>query len=245
MPTAEQIIFGTMRMHEIERTPEYWAGFFEQLYDRGVRVLHSSDEYESFGLLCATLDHLHRSSPSSQFRHVVKLAEPSFDSEGFDRNRLEARLAHYRNSLQCDSIEDVQWMWRQDLKDEPKRIADLTRSLPEISETVEALKQQGQLRRLFCFPYTVTCADLLLDVECIDGYTIYRNQREAEYDYLLDSCESRSKTCLVIRPFAAGQSLGAGLTAPVEQLAAALDHPAIEAAILSTSSLLHLDNLID
>lgn len=244
MPAAEQIIFGTMRMHEIERKPEIWAEFFEQLYARGVRVLHSSDEYESFALLCASLEHLRKSSATCRFRHVVKLAEPSFDNDGFNRGRLAERLMRYSDALQSDLIDDVQWMWRQDLKNEPKRISDLTGSLSEISETVVALKQQGLMRRFFCFPYTTTCSDALLDAEFVDGFTIYRNQREHEFDYLLDSCADRSKTCLVIRPFAAGDLLEAGRPEPREQLAVALDHIAIEAAILSTSSLAHLDDLI-
>lgn len=244
MPAAEQIIFGTMRMHEIARTPEIWADFFEELYARGVRVLHSSDEYESFDLLCETLDHLHKGPSACRFRHVVKLAEPSFDDDGFDRGRMEERLKRYGDVLRTDMVDDVQWMWRQDLKNEPKRIADLTGSIAQISEAVRALKHEGLMRRFLCFPYTKTCADVLLDAEFVDGYTIYRNEREHEYDYLLDSCAVRSKACLVIRPFAAGELLEPGRATPREHLAAALDHTAIEAAVLSTSNLSHLDELI-
>lgn len=84
----------------------------------------------------------------------------------------------------------------------------------------------------------------MVDAEFIDGFTVYRNRLEREYDDLLDMCPSRSKSCLVIRPFAAGKLLDEESEFPRELLTAALDHPAVEAAIFSTSNLAHLDALI-
>lgn len=231
-------------MPETARPTAFWPTFFEELFVRDIRVLHSSAEYDSFELLCSTLTQLRSNSPACQFRHVVKLAEPSFDDSGFSATRLQERLDRYRDALGTDQIDGVQWMWRQDLKAEAKRIHDLRESFARISDAVAELKERGTIKRFMCFPYTVEFGTSVVDAEFIDGFTVYRNRLEREYDDLLDMCPSRSKSCLVIRPFAAGKLLDEESESPRELLTAALDHPAVEAAIFSTSNLAHLDALI-
>lgn len=243
MPQSRQIVFGTMRMDEISRAPEEWAQFFAALYDRGIRSIHSSDEYSSFGLLEETLAELRTMRPDCQFRHVVKLAEPSFDDACFDAERLIAKLASYCTRLSTKMVHDVQWMWRKDLKAEPQRIDETQSALPAIEKAVSQLKAEGKIQRFFCFPYSQGFADLLIEADFIDGFLIYRNAQEQEFDYILDRCAMVGKQCMIIRPFAAGATLGLH-GGPKSQLESALAHPAIEAAILSTSSLDHIDQLL-
>ncbi|MEQ1509316.1 MAG: hypothetical protein ABL909_02810 [Sphingopyxis sp.] len=239
-----QIVFGTMRMHEIERSSDEWADFLMEIHACGVRALHSSDEYDSFPLLCDVLTRLRERRPDIGFRHVVKLAEPSFDDTRFDAERLAAKLERYKAALGSATIHDVQWMWRKDLKAEAQRLADLHAAAPDIIASTAQLKRSGAIERFFCFPYSTAFADEAMKLGCFDGLVVYRNTNEREYDYLLEPCLAAGGKFLVIRPFAAGQALGAGLPTPREQLGAALDHAAIESAILSTSSLRHLDDLL-
>jgi hypothetical protein len=231
-------------MHEVDRSAREWATFFIEMHGRGVRTLHSSNEYDSFPLLRETLRELEAGDRSCRFKHVVKLAEPSFDDTGFDAGRLSDRVDGYRDELRSEVIHDIQWMWLQDLKSEGKRQDDLDGALSSIGNAVGSLKRSGGIERFFCFPYTPRFANRLINSEFLDGFAIYRNAREHEYDYLLDPCQARAKTCLAIRPFAAGGALGEGGPGPQAQLAAVLDHPAVEGAILSTSSLAHLDDLL-
>lgn len=244
MALPSQLIFGTMRMSLDMHPRAYWETFFEELYVREIQVVHSSSEYESFELLCSTLQELNRNSSSCKFRHVIKLAEPSFGENGFKVDRLQDRLESYRDDLGADQIDDVQWMWRQDLHTEGKRLQDLESSLSRISEVVAELKERGTIKRFLCFPYTVKFGINIIDSEFIDGFTVYRNRLEREYDGLLDMCQSRAKRCLAIRPFAAGDLLNTSSDVPRDVLSVALDHPAVEAAIFSTSNLAHLDELM-
>lgn len=222
----------------------FWETFFEELYAREIQVIHSSCEYESFELLCSTLKELKRNSSSCKFRHVIKLAEPSFGENGFSASRLQDRIERYRDDLGADQIDDVQWMWRQDLHTEGKRLQDLGNSLNRISEAVAELKERGTIKRFLCFPYTLEFGVCIIDNEFIDGFTVYRNRLERDYDGLLDMCHSRAKRCLAIRPFAAGDLLNTSSDIPRYVLSNALDHPAVEAAIFSTSNLAHLDALM-
>lgn len=244
MAKPSQITFGTMRMHEVDRSARQWADFLAEVHMRGVQTVHSSDEYDSYPLFCEALAIFRESNPGLQFRHVVKLAEPSFDDSGFDSTRLAARLEAYRHSLSADVINDVQWMWRKDLKDEGRRLKDGRSALAQIGDAASRLKADGKMDRFLCFPYTHGFADLMLETEFLDGFVIYRNANEREFDHLLDPCGANGKTCLIIRPFSAGATLNSD-SDPADQLAAALDHPAIESAILSTSSLAHLDQLLN
>ncbi len=245
MATASQLVFGSMRMHEAGKSVSEWADFFLAIHDRGIRVLHSSDEYDSYALFCATLALVRKRAPSCKFDHIVKLAEPSFDDTGFQQARLDRRVSSYLKTLQSDHIRDIQWMSRQDLKDDSQRIASMIGSMDEITRSFEALTSRGQVSRWLCFPYSLGFAEALLSASSIDGFAVYRNAHEREYDALVEKLPAAGKTCLAIRPFAAGASLNASQMSAREQIDAVLAHPAVEAAILSSSSLVHLDNLID
>ena len=97
MACSKRMVLGTMRMHETGNTPSALAKFLVAIHERGVRSLHSSFEYDSFPLLCETLKELNRNSSSCKFRHVVKLAEPTFNESGFNATRLQDRLERYRD----------------------------------------------------------------------------------------------------------------------------------------------------
>lgn len=240
---ADRIIFGTMRLLEAERTAEETADYLVELHELGIRSLHSSDEYASFPLLTSALAILARREPRRTFRHMVKLAEPSFDDDDrFSADRFSGRIDGYRRSLGVEHIDDVQWMWRRKVDDEPGRVSDFRRDAASIGDAVAAEKERGSIGRLFCFPYAPVFASDALDWQWVDGLAVYRNAEELEYDDVVDQAAAVGKAAIVIRPFFAGKLLKS--RDPAALLAMALDKPAIEAAILSTNSLAHMKALL-
>ena len=219
--------------------------FLTEVFKRGVITLHSSSEYDSFNLVCDALARIRRNAPEVQFRHIVKLAEPSFDDNTFVPDRLQKKVDAYCRALGCDRIDNVQWMWRRDLDADPSRVVAFRRAAATISESAKRLKDSGQIGRWFCFPYSLPFGgEAVLEAE-FDGLVIYRNRTERQFEPLLDEMVSRNKACFIIRPFLGGELLAVGAATPRQQLDASLDHPAIEGAILSTSNLAHLDELLD
>jgi hypothetical protein len=237
------ITLGTMRMLEIERSNREWVEHLRSVHDLGIRTLHSSVEYDSFPLLSTLLDEFTQAGGSRQFRHIVKLGEPSFDDATFDAGRLQKKVRDYCTALSVSGVDDVQWMWREGLKDDQRRISQFQAQLDQIAVAAGNLKRNGLLKRFFCFPYSVEFGRVALEHPSIDGLVVYRNREETEYDRLIDRADMLSKRCHVIRPFKAGSVLDGGQRSAAEALVFALDKPAIESAILSTNSLDHLRQL--
>jgi hypothetical protein len=245
MAHASQIVLGTMRMAEGSMEPADWSAFLQHAYQLGIRRLHSSHEYESFPLFCETLSLLRREAPAVQFRHVVKLAAPSFEDPGFSKDLLHRLIENYRKKLAVDIVHDVQWMWRHSLSDEPRRLTLAHAAMAAIGEVSMSMTEQGLIERFFCFPYTKGFADLILEQKLGNGLIVYRNLAEREFDSHLDICAAQGKAGIIIRPFHAGALVEEGAMDALDLLTQALDHPAIESAILSTSSRAHLEQLID
>lgn len=231
-----------MRLHEVERGVDDWAEFFAQAHAMGVDTLHSSTEYDSFPLFAEVLARLREMHPEIRFRHVVKLADPHFGEAGFDRARLGVRVKEYLDRLGIDQVDDVQWLWRNALDDDATRVSDFRAAASGIGTAVADLKREGLVGRLLCFPYSPAFAQEAVATAAIDGLVVYRNVDETEYDPAIHACAAAGKPCLIIRPFLAGKVIER--RSPGQLLAFALDKPAIEAAILSTSSLDHLADLI-
>lgn len=240
-----RIVLGTMRLHEAQRSVGEWVEFFVAAHRLGVTTLHSSSEYESFPLFCEILSRLARDAPDVRFRHMVKLGEPHFDEADFEPKRLSERIDCYRDALRVDCIADVQWMWRGGLDNDPVRISRFLARQSPIADGVDALKVGGRIGRFLCFPYTPPFAQAALDVAAVDGLVVYRNVQEREYDDAIDGAAARAKPSVVIRPFNAGKAFDGRGPGPLALLRLALDKPGIESAILSTSSIDHVEQLIE
>jgi aryl-alcohol dehydrogenase-like predicted oxidoreductase len=242
--TPGRLIFGTMRLGEVERSIEDWVAFFQDVHAMGITSLHSSSEYDTFPLLCEILRELAKADNSPKFRHVVKLAEPSFDDSGFDAARLEAKVAGYSAAFGVDCVDDVQWMWRHNLADDGERIETFKRNLPALTDAVESLKSQGKIGRFFCFPYSSAFANEALRAAAIDGLTVYRNAQETEYDAAIADCAELGKPVLVIRPLNAGKVLDQSAMSAAENVRYSLNLPAIAAGIISSNKLDHIRELL-
>ncbi len=239
-----KITLGTMRLGEITRSISDWVVFFENAYDLGVRTIHVSDEYDSWPLWLDIAAAYRLAVPAKPFRYIAKLGEPHFDKPRFSASRLQAAVDAYRGALSIDCLDDVQWMWRADLKEEVQRLSHFAQDATVIEEATRSLKSSGAIGRLLCFPYTLSFADAALAQSWCDGLVVYRNAQERDYDVALDTWHAAGRMAHIIRPFMAGETLGIGHASPRDQLTVSLDHPAIETAILSTARIDHLQSLL-
>lgn len=239
-----RLIYGTMRMGEVTRNIHEWGDFLAAVHALGITKLHSSSEYETFPMLCEILHHLGTRTNPVIFEHIVKLAEPSFDDTYFDGVRLAQKIDAYRTALCTECVQDIQWMWRQNLNDDAGRIAKFKQSAMTMADAAKALKSAGKIKRLLCFAYSAEFALAAIDMNMIDGLTVYRNAHEKEYDPVIENCAAQAKTVLVIRPLNSGKVLVSGLESPAEQVRYALDMPAIEAGIISSNHLDHIRELL-
>jgi aryl-alcohol dehydrogenase-like predicted oxidoreductase len=233
-----------MRMLAVERSREEWLDYLGQVHSLGIQSLHSSLEYDSFGLLTSLLRSMARNGSGPTFRHIVKLAEPSFDDHGFAAHRLERKVRDYCTALSTPVVHDLQWMWRQGLSEDTQRVNQFRAELGVIGEAVARLKQEGLIERFFCFPYSLAFGRVAVEHPAIDGLVVYRNLLETDYEDLIDRSHALSKRCQIIRPFNAGSVLGHGKPSPEDALRFALDKPAIESTILSSNSIEHLRQLM-
>jgi hypothetical protein len=242
-PSRQSLALGTMRMLEVERSEAEWLDFFSKAHALGFHSLHSSGEYDSFSLLTSLLSQGAKLESFPTFRHIAKLAEPSFDDGGFDAPRLRSKVESYVSALSTSVLHDVQWMWRQSLIEDELRIVHFQCQLDSVAEAVCRLKRDCLIERFFCFPYSVAFGRVALEHEAIDGLIVYRNAQETEYDQLIDLSYKMHKRCHIIRPFNAGAAISVDHRTHADHLAFALNKPAIECAILSSNSIKHLEQL--
>lgn len=244
MVLGHQLVLGTMRLHEKGVGADEWAALFAVAWDRGVRFLHSSSEYDSMDLLRSTLDRLKARRPDIAFAHVVKLAEPSFQETGFDPDRLRERLCNYCDLLSVEQIDTVQWMWRATLDDDAVRIRDFEANKTAILAAKEQVRADGLMREFGCFPYTPAFADAAIQSGLFDGLIVYANAFEREYDPAMARARGKGMFVDIIRPFAAGRALRETDQTSADVLSALLQRTGARRVILSVSSQGQLDAVL-
>jgi hypothetical protein len=240
----KQLTIGTMRFDPERYDEQHYAQLLVEAHRLGVEMLHISDEYDSWQFFLDILATVRRHSKDVRFRFIAKLGEPHFDQPVFNAERLEEHLARYRNALNTECVDDVQWMWRAKLVEDDHRCAAFVSQADVIGDKVRQLRRRGIIKRFLCFPYSPQFATLALQYDFIDGLVVYRNSQERQYDGHLIELHKRSKMAHVIRPFFGGATLAVEALPPRRQLDIALDHHVIETAIVSTGTINHLHDLL-
>lgn len=225
-----------MRMTNQKNNIDNWVKLFITMFENGVDTLHSSSEYESFELLCEVLNRVSKKSDLIKFKHVVKLADPSFDEIYSNYDRIEARVIEYSDKLKTNQIETVQWMWRADLKNDSQRVSKFTESAEDLNNKVSDLKKKGLFKKFFCFPYTIDFGMASIEVNEIDGYTVYRNPNETEMDPLLDIAYQNNKEAYIIRPFGGGGIIKEANWNSDKLIKFATNHQSVNSIIVSISN---------
>ncbi len=151
-PTLSQIAYGTMRLVDDPDRPRP-SELLLQLHDGGIDTHHSSSEYESYPLYRRALRVVGRTGRT--IKHIVKLAEPSFDDVVFDADRLRSAIDQRLLELETDHLDVVQWMIRTPNPMCPRGpIEVLHNQRGDIAGVFEELKRSGKVGEFAIFPYT-------------------------------------------------------------------------------------------
>jgi hypothetical protein len=240
-----KIIFGSMRMLEYTYDENYWIDLFDYMYDKGIIIHHISAEYSSFEFYLKILKLFEKKFPFKKIKHLIKLAEPHFDSNSFNSASFYSKLNTYLNSIGSNHIWGVQWMWRGDMNFEEKRIVNYNSDFSLLSEIVISCKKKGLIERFFIFPYTDSFCiasqklNSELSASIFDGLTIYRNLIEKEHDIFLNYFSNN----IIIRPLYAGKL--DGNISKKEAFDFSVNHPNIDYGIVSISSKAKLNELLN
>ena len=127
-------------------------------------------------------------------------------------------------------------MWRGSLDKDEERISNFLEATEQISNYVSHVKKIKNIKYFYFFPYTVQFAKICIDMNYIDGIITYRNPLECKFDKIIRNCLNKSKKCITIRPFAAGDALSSGYKSK-DLIEYAFNIKSINGTILSISSI--------
>jgi len=208
-----EICFGTWRYASPEgtRNEQSDAGgrALRRGLEQGINCIHSSHEY---GTRWLTGEVLKDQPQRSHLHHIIKVNEPDFGEERFDRGRFRRQIENALRELHTDRISIVQHLQRGSATkatvytahDDAIRIREFDRDRDDLLEESEKLKQEGKISALASFPYTVGFAEHAIGSGVYDGVVTYFNLLETEWLDLFPALEERGMGVVGIRPLCAG-----------------------------------------
>jgi hypothetical protein len=234
-----------MRMTEYNYSISHWVDLFSEMHDRGIFIHHVSSEYESYYYYLDVLKEFNLKFPNKQIEHLVKLAEPHFDSDRFNFTLFQSKIDKYLTDLNKSMLWGIQWMWRGNLNDEPVRLKNFESNFQLLYSNVKKLKKNNIINGFYLFPYTTTFCEHALElsksikIKLFDGLTVYRNIQENDFDKYLCFFERN----IIIRPLYGGKLNT--IIPPQELIEFSLNHKSVEKAIISISSNFRLKELLN
>lgn len=232
-------------MMDYDYPSSYWVELFSQMYDLGVHSHHVSNEYKSFQFYCDVLSEFYSQYPEKKISHIVKLAEPHFGNNSFNSSLLKEKVHIYRKELFChNDLFGIQWMWRGNLTDDKARCEAFFEKSRCIKDTITELKTNKLIKNFLVFPYTLEFAEVVLRLDSshknfFDGFVVYRNKMETEYDSILNKA---LKYNLVLRPLNAGKTLEN--FSSKDSVNFSLSHKNVKGCIISISTIARLNEII-
>ncbi|WP_350291612.1 aldo/keto reductase [uncultured Croceitalea sp.] len=191
------ISLGTMRFHDKSLSTNQVVELIEQCFDIGITTHHSSFEYSSYELYTKAL---RTSQCKAEIQHIVKLASPHFEDDGFSTQTLVQRVEDQLRALNVERIDVLQWLVRSKPINDVDRLATLENQKEEIIACLSRLKEEGKVKSIFSFPYSPVFAKSVTMLEEVDGIMSYLNKEELEY-----SSYANKFPFIAIRPFFAGK----------------------------------------
>ena len=89
-------------------------------------------------------------------------------------------------------------MWRADLNNDEYRCKSFYQKIPEINYSLGKLKKKS-INEIYCFPYSIKFAKLVIKIKNISGLSVYFNPIEKSYKQFL------GKKNIGIRPLYGGK----------------------------------------
>ncbi len=235
-----RVCFGTMRMTDLAKDADGpgAAEFLTQLHELGIDSHHSSWEYDSDLHYLAALKKA--AGWGYQFKHVVKLAEPSWDDLEFSPQRFQSKIRDECQRLGVEHLDVVQWLIRtKDPEDEAVCLALLERDAGLIQDTFNTMIEEGLIGAVVGFPYRPRIGQRLVAAQpgsppLVDGLSIYLNDLEPDPADLEATALSTACPILAIRPFAGGQIPGEQRQGSFDRVVA---NPQVVSVIVSLSDI--------
>lgn len=210
---VSEICYGTWRYaspdgHRDEQS-EQGEKALRSALDQGINFIHSSHEYGTRWLTGSVLaDHPRR----ADIHHIIKVNEPDFGDEAFDRGRFRRQIENALRELHAERISVVQHLQRGPISKkvvytsqaDQTRISGFSETAGELAEEVDKLKQEGKIGSLASFPYTVGFAQKAVASGVYDGLVAYFNLLETEWVDLFEEMKARGMGFIGIRPLLAG-----------------------------------------
>jgi aryl-alcohol dehydrogenase-like predicted oxidoreductase len=236
--SVSPITLGTMRLGNAADAEALLADAF----GLGITSLHCSSEYETYPLFRDAFRNLRGTAPAD-LTVIAKVAAPHFGEDRFVAADFRSKVQFYLDTLGLETLGVVQWLLRHDLKDEAARARIFDAAQDEVAEVVQDLKGRGMIGACVGFPYTAPIAKRLVAANFMDGLAVYVNPLEHEMDEFVAAAAAKGKSTIAIRPFAAGRLFRESPLNPVEALNYVFNMPGIAAAVVSASSVEHLEQL--
>lgn len=207
-----------------------------RLYDEGIDTIHSSHEYPTDPILIEAVRAAGKTGRT--FRHITKLAEPSYDHHRFDARRLEAAVDQRLVDLGVKQLTCIQWMVRTPTpQDNSSTLEVLEEDRSQILDCLDGLLASGKIGAVALFPYTRAVAEAAIDGGIATTLTVYLNRIEDEYTDLADAGVS----ILAIRPLAGGSLADDRPSLIADAIRYPLLHPSVATTIVSLNSTAHLE----
>lgn len=174
----------------------------------GVTSVHSSYEYGTRWAVGEVLrDHPKRHA----IQHIIKAPVPDFDDAGFDEAKFRMRVEEALRELGAERIAIVQHLQRgvgndviNDARGDPARIKAMGEVNERLAACADALKAEGKIGALACFPYTAGFAAPAVDSGIFDGVVAYWSLVETELAPVLDAMRARGMGFVTMRSLLQG-----------------------------------------
>lgn len=207
------ICFGTLRF-AVKRPADDDASrqrkrALERALERGVNVVHSSEEY---GTRWAVGEVLAAYPKRDEVRHVIKVHQPDWGQRVFSKRAFRDKIESALRELRAERIDIVQHVQRgevdpslaYDARSEPELLADLPRVLGPLQEAFDELYAEGLVGHLATFPYTLGYAEAAIEHGAFAGVVAYFNLIETEMVELFPRMREQGMGFLGIRPLLGG-----------------------------------------
>lgn len=234
-----RICLGTMRLSTAGDASDA-ARLLVQAHERGVTAFHCSSEYGTYPLFRSAWE---QAGLARRATVVAKVAVPHYGEDCFSPAAFRRKIEDYFRDLAIPRLDVVQWLLRYDLDQDEARVRIMRDAAAEIADVVSALKREGKIGAVIGFPYSEAVAEELIAADYCDGLALYLNPLEHEMDHLIAPCGRAGKSVVAIRPYAAGRLFSETDATAQDALAYVFDHPEVVTAVVSASSVKHLDAL--
>lgn len=175
----------------------------------GITTIHSSAEYTSFDDLSQRL----QSHPQrAELQHIVKLSNPEYGEDAFDKKRFVDDIDELLSSLATEQLTVVQHLQRgpvhkeivYDESADESRIGVWNAIKDDVLDTAQELRTQGKIGAFASFPHTMDYAKQVISDSVVDGIVHYFNLIEVEAAQLFSRLAANGQGFISLRPYLQG-----------------------------------------